>query len=215
MSRAEFVYISTAYMCFMSVKSLTALVLLTSNESHITVMASNSYTTLRRKTLQARRERNMAANTLPPAASAVPISDKDQREIQDLYVKIRTSDAKLVGPDGKAQVLPPSLYSFLCTLLGDLKDGYSVTILQPNASLTTVEAAKLLGVSRTHFVGLLKNNEIPFHMVGTHRRALARDILAYKAKRDVRRRKTLDDLAVAEHEEGLYDKMPDDTEPKQ
>jgi excisionase family DNA binding protein len=154
-----------------------------------------------------------AANTLPVSAS-LPISDKDQREIQDLYVKIRTSDAKLVGPDGKAQVLPPSLYSFLCTLLGDLKDGYSVTILQPNASLTTVEAGKLLGVSRTHFVGLLKSNEVPFHMVGTHRRVLARDVLAYKAKRDIGRRKTLDDLAVSEHEEGLYDRVPDDTKPK-
>lgn len=157
----------------------------------------------------------MAANTTPPPACEIPISEKDQREIQDLYLKIRTSDAKLVGPDGKAQVLPPSLYSFLCTLLGDLKDGYSVTILQLNASLTTVEAAKLLGVSRTHFVGLLKSNEITFHMVGTHRRVLARDVLAYKAKRDVGRRKALDDLAVAEHEEGLYDRVPDDTKPEQ
>jgi excisionase family DNA binding protein len=156
----------------------------------------------------------MAAHTLPPNTSAVPISDKDQREIQDIYTKIRTSEAKLVGPDGKAQVLPPSLYSFLCTLLGDLKDGYSVTILQPNVSLTTVEAAKLLGVSRTHLVSLLKNNEIPFHMVGTHRRILARDVFAYKAKRDLGRRKTLDDLALAEHEEGLYDKVPSDSQPK-
>jgi excisionase family DNA binding protein len=156
----------------------------------------------------------MAANTLPPTASSMAISDKDQREIQDIYLKIRTSDAKLVGPDGKAQVLPPSLYSFLCTLLGDLKDGYSVTILQPNASLTTVEAAKLLGVSRTHLVGLLSRTEIPFHMVGTHRRILARDVLAYKAKRDIGRRKTLDDLAIAEHEEGLYERVPDDPKPE-
>ena len=157
----------------------------------------------------------MAANTLPPSAGTIPISDKDQREIQDIYLKIRTSDAKLVGPDGKAEVLPPSLYSFLCTLLADLKDGYSITILQPNVSLTTVEAGKLLGVSRSHFVGLLKNNEIPFHMVGTHRRVLARDVLAYKAKRDIGRRKTLDDLALAEHEEGLYDRVPDDPKPEQ
>lgn len=157
----------------------------------------------------------MAANTLPPSASAVPISEKDQREIQDIYLKIRTSDAKLVGPDGKAQVLPPSLYSFLCTLLADLKDGYSITILQPNVSLTTVEAAKLLGVSRSHLVALLKNNEMQYHMVGTHRRMLARDVLAYKAKRDIGRRKTLDDLAVAEHQDGLYDRVPDDPQPKQ
>src|SRR5579864_8128033 len=117
----------------------------------------------------------MAANTIPVSA-ALPISDKDQREIQDLYVKIRTSDAKLVGPDGKAQVLPPSLYSFLCTLLGDLKDGYSVTILQPNASLTTVEAGKLLGFSRTHLVNLLIDNQILFHMVGFFNRASASEI---------------------------------------
>jgi len=155
----------------------------------------------------------MAANALPPAS--VPISAKDQIEIQDIYQKIRTSEAKLVGSDGQAQVLPSSLYSFLCALLGDLKDGYSVTILQPNASLTTVEAAKLLGVSRTHLVGLLKSKEIPFYMVGSHRRISARDLLAYKTKRDIGRRKTLDDLALAEYEEGLYDKMPDDPKPEQ
>lgn len=155
----------------------------------------------------------MAANALPP--SSVSISTKDQIEIQDIYQKIRTSEAKLIGSDGTVQILPLSLYSFLCALLGDLKDGYSVTILQPNASLTTVEAAKLLGVSRTHLVGLLEKKEIPYHKVGSHRRVLARDVLAYKAKRDIGRRKTLDDLALAEYEEGIYDRMPDDTKPEQ
>lgn len=155
----------------------------------------------------------MAANTLPPPTQ--PISDKDQREILDIYQKLRTADAKLVGPDGKTQVLPNSLYSFLCTLLADLKAGYSVTLLQSHASLTTVEAGKLLGVSRQHLIGLLNKKEIAFHMVGTHRRMYARDVLAYKAKRDAARRKTLDDLARAEFEEGTYDRMPDDPEPKQ
>lgn len=155
----------------------------------------------------------MAANTLP--APAHPISDKDQREIQDIYQKLRTADAKLVGPDGKTQLLPSTLYSFLCTLLADLKAGHSVTLLQSTASLTTVEAGKLLGISRQHLVGLLEKNQIPYHMVGTHRRAYARDVLAYKAKRDSARRKTLDDLAQAEHAEGIYDRMPDDPKPEQ
>ncbi|HEX5434344.1 MAG TPA: excisionase family DNA-binding protein [Candidatus Angelobacter sp.] len=154
----------------------------------------------------------MAANTLPPPTH--PVSDKDQREILDIYQKLRTADAKLIGPDGKTQILPNSLYSFLCTLLADLKAGYSVTLLQSNASLTTVEASKLLGVSRQHLIGLLNKNEIAFHMVGTHRRMYARDVLAYKAKRDAARRKTLDDLARAEFEEGTYDRLPDDSEPK-
>jgi excisionase family DNA binding protein len=152
-------------------------------------------------------------NTLP--ISPVPISSKDQAEIQDIYQKILTADAKLVGPDGKTEVLPNSLYSFLCTLLADLKAGHSVTLLQSNASLTTVEASKLLGVSRQHLIGLLEKNEIPFHKVGTHRRLYARAVLAYKAKRDAARRKTLDDLALAEYADGLYNKTPDDIKPKQ
>jgi len=35
-------------------------------------------------------------------------------------------------------------------------------------------------------------------------------VLAYKVKRDLSRRKTLDDLARAEYEEGIYDQVPDD-----
>lgn len=154
---------------------------------------------------------------MKPTSSKSPaaaLSEKDQREIQDIYQKLLTSDAKLVGPDGKAEILPPSLYSFLCTLLADLKAGHSVTLLQSNASLTTVEASKLLGVSRQFLIGLLDNREIPHHMVGTHRRLYARDVLAYKAKRDANRHKILDDLAHAEHAEGIYDRTLDDTESK-
>ncbi len=144
------------------------------------------------------------------AAADVPISGKEQAEIRDIYEKLRRANAKLIGPDGKTQILPSTLYSFLCKLLADLKDGHSVTILQSNAALTTVEASKLLGVSRQFLIGLLQKNEMPCHMVGTHRRLYARDVLAYKAKRDAARSKTLDDLARTESEQGTYDKVPDD-----
>jgi excisionase family DNA binding protein len=138
----------------------------------------------------------------------VSISEQDQKDILDLYTKIRAAEAKLVGPDGKTQLLPTNLYSFLCQVLGDLKAGKSVTILQSNAELTTVEAAKLLAVSRQFLVQLLEKNEIPFHMVGTHRRVYARDVLAFKGRRDSARRKTLDDLARTEFEQGTYDRVP-------
>jgi excisionase family DNA binding protein len=143
-------------------------------------------------------------------SSAVSISEKDQREILEIYKKIQSAEAKLIGPDGKTQMLPPNLYSFLCRLLGDLKAGKSVTLLQSNVQLTTVEAAKLLVVSRQFFVGLLERGEIPHHMVGTHRRVYARDVLAFKARRDSARRKTLDDLSKDEMKEGLYKLRPDD-----
>lgn len=140
--------------------------------------------------------------------AGIGISERDQKDILDLYTMLRAAEAKLVGPDGKTQVLPSNLYSFLCQLLADLKAGKSVTILQNNAELTTVEAAKLLAVSRQFLIQMLEKKQIPFHMVGTHRRLYARDILAYKAQRDSARRKTLDDLARSEVDEGLYDRVP-------
>jgi len=150
-------------------------------------------------------EGNMSATE---ETTAISISEREQKEILDLYAKIRAAEAKLVGPDGKTQFLPGNLYSFLCQILGDLKEGKSITILQSNAELTTVEAAKVLSVSRQFLVQLLEQGQIPFHMVGTHRRVYARDLLAFKAKRDSARRKTLDDLARNEIENGLYDLVP-------
>lgn len=140
----------------------------------------------------------------------IPLSQTDKQEIENLYKKLREAAAKLVGPDGQTQVLPNNVYSFLMHLLADLRAGSSVTILQSNAQLTTMEASKMLGTSRQFLVNLLEKGEIPFHKVGTHRRIYARDVIAYKAKRDAARRKALDDLARAEYDEGIYDKLPDD-----
>ena len=142
----------------------------------------------------------------------VGISPREQREIRQMYERLREAAAKLVGPDGKTEILPNNIYSFLCRLLGDLKAGNSVTILQNNAQLTTMDASKMLGVSRQFLVTLLKKGEIPFFTVGTHRRVYAHDLLAYKARRDAGRRKALDDLARAEFEDGVYDKVPNDTD---
>jgi excisionase family DNA binding protein len=75
---------------------------------------------------------------------------------------------------------------------------------------TMIEAGKILGISRQFLVRLLEKGEIPFHMVGTHRRMYAHVVLAYKTKRDLSRRKVSDDLARAEYAEGLYDQVPDD-----
>ena len=146
-------------------------------------------------------------------APAVDISQKEQREIFDIYLKLREAEAKLIGPDGKTEILPNNVYSFLLRLLADLRAGNSVTILQSRHELTTVEAGKILGVSRQFLVQLLEKGEIPFHLVGTHRRIYVRDLIAFKSKRDTARRKTLDDLAKREFAKGDYDKIPDDFHP--
>jgi len=154
-------------------------------------------------------------DTVSANAVSSTVAAKDWPEMSDLYVKLQRTNARLVGSNGKAQTMPSTLDSFLRKLLADLEDGHSVTILQSNAALTTVEASKLLGMSRQFLIGLLEKEEIPFHMVGTHRRLYVRDVLLYKAKRDAARSKTLNDLARRESEQGTYDKVPDDFRPGQ
>ena len=150
----------------------------------------------------------MAHNREAPAA--VDISPKEQKEIIDIYAKLREAEAKLIGPDGKTEILPNNLYSFLLRLLADLRAGHSVTILQSRHALTTIEASKVLGMSRQFLIKLLEKGEIPFHLVGTHRRMYVRDVVAYKSKRDTARRDILNDLAKREFAKGDYDKVPDD-----
>jgi excisionase family DNA binding protein len=142
--------------------------------------------------------------------STLDISLKEQRELAEAYAKLREAEAKLVGPNGTTESLPNNLYSFLLRLLADLRAGQAVTILQNRHELTTAEAAKILGLSRQYLVQMLEKGEIQFHMAGTHRRIYVRDVFAYKARRDVERRKTLDTMAREAFEEGIYDKVPDD-----
>jgi len=141
----------------------------------------------------------------PPA-----VTESDQRQVQELYRKIQRSRAKLVTLDGRTGNLPVSLYEFLVKLIAGLCEGQSIAIVQNDAQVTTAEAARTLGVSRQFLIKLLGRDDLPHHMVGTHRRVYVRDLLAYKAHRDNRRRKILDGLTRAEAEDSLYDLEPPD-----
>lgn len=131
-----------------------------------------------------------------------------ENRIVDAYAKIRSGQVRLSAPSGQLRKLPVSLDAFLTQLTKNLESGQPVTIFEINAELTTAEAARMLAVSRQFLVNLLEGGEIPFHMTGTHRRVYARDVLSYKTKRDLARRKTLDKLARTEMSEGLYDRVP-------
>ncbi|MGA3102453.1 MAG: excisionase family DNA-binding protein [Terracidiphilus sp.] len=128
--------------------------------------------------------------------------------IFEVYTRIRSAETKMAGADGAPRKLPADPNLFFARLMAELKSGKPVVIFESNSELTTMEAARTLAVSRQFLVGLLESGRMPFHMVGTHRRVYARDVLAFKAARDKSRRKALDRLTRAEIRDALYDRVP-------
>jgi excisionase family DNA binding protein len=120
---------------------------------------------------------------------------------------IQSGDAKLVGSNGRQIAIPKPVHDLLLVILNNLNAGKAVSIVPEHRQLTTQSAANILGVSRVFLVGLLENGEMPFHMVGSHRRIYLRDLLDYKRRRDAARHAAIDNMAKAEMEAGTYDKV--------
>lgn len=69
-------------------------------------------------------------------------------------------------------------------VVAELRDalarGLAVTVTTHEATLTTQEAADVLGVSRPTLVRLLEQGRIPYEQPGHHRRLRLADVLAFQ-----------------------------------
>jgi len=137
----------------------------------------------------------------------ISIPETQGAQIRDLRRLVQRGNAKLVGPDGIQIAIPEPVHDLLLMILKNLQAGKAVSIVPEHQQLTTQRAANILGVSRPFLVRLLENGDMPFHMVGSHRRIYLRDLLDYKRRRDAARHEAVNNMARAEMEAGTYDKV--------
>ena len=98
--------------------------------------------------------------------------------------------------------LPKEVAKMLGNLLTALGDGKSVRLMMNDSELTTVEAAKRLGVSRPFVIAQIEAGRLRCRMVGSHRRIKIADLDIF-AHRMQRTNKALQELTDQAQDLGM------------
>jgi excisionase family DNA binding protein len=135
-------------------------------------------------------------------------TERDFARLKALYQLVAAQkDIALSAPNQQPIPMPGSLVLVLRQILGFMSQGKEVAVTPILRELTTQGAADLLGVSRPFLIELLNKQEIPFHLVGTHRRVYLQDLLRYRDHRDKQRKEILNRMAREAVENGDYDQV--------
>jgi excisionase family DNA binding protein len=151
---------------------------------------------------------NSILNTYLPNGAEASLALKASRKLSHAVAMASDKVAlRVVSAQNADEVveIPSAAYRFFLEILVRMAEGMPVRLMPLHAELTTQEAADLINVSRPFLVGLLEKGDIPFRRVGTHRRVLVKDLLAYKAAEDDRRKESLKELAGYQEDLGMED----------
>jgi len=141
-----------------------------------------------------------------PSPADAQLAEESSRRVTKILGARKGSVRLCVQPEGGKEetiAVPLSAFHLLSDILTEMAKGNAVTLVPIQAELTTQQAADLLNVSRPYLIELLEKGGIPFRKVGTHRRVLFHDLMAYKQKTDSERLKALEELSALDQELGF------------
>ncbi|WP_193127717.1 helix-turn-helix domain-containing protein [Gulosibacter sediminis] len=123
----------------------------------------------------------------------------------ELNSQARTgSKMRIISGDGDELELPARLFDIIRQVATTLSQGRGITVMPHDTVLTTQEAADFLGISRPTLVKHLAAGDIPFSLVGRHRRVRLADLLKFQAEDRAARRALLRRAAREGQEDGLF-----------
>ena len=141
--------------------------------------------------------------TTTPSDADVRLARESSRTLSGLLKG--DQPLKLIARDGgeESVEIPASAAELLVRLLNQMAQGNAVTLIPIHAELTTQQAADILGVSSPFVVKEIEEKRLPARKVGTRRRVMFGDLMAYKRRSDLARQDALERLAVLDQELGI------------
>lgn len=130
---------------------------------------------------------------------------EDRQAATDALSALRRRPRRFTLPDGTTVYLPKAAVDGLIEMLDAVAHGEDATVVRTPREVTTQQAATLLNVSRPTIVKLIDEGTLPARMVGSHRRILLTDLLAYRDRVVAERRAILDEMTRDAEDLGLYD----------
>ncbi|MBI3041881.1 MAG: helix-turn-helix domain-containing protein [Betaproteobacteria bacterium] len=137
-----------------------------------------------------------------PNEQEIEVARESSRLLAACIGKGKTARVRVID-GGKDITVPVSALHMLVDILNNMAQGNAVTMVPVNAELTTQQAADFLNVSRPYLVKLLEEGRLPFRKVGTRRRVMFKDLLAYQEILNEKSRKAADELTKQSQELGL------------
>jgi excisionase family DNA binding protein len=146
-------------------------------------------------------------DALPPTADDARLAQESGRRLARVLARKRKRPLQVrIQSEGEPEVsiaIPISAFRLLNDILTEMAKGNAVTLIPVHAELTTRQAAEILNVSRPFLIEQLEAGRIPYRKVGTHRRVMFSDLMAYKRKTDRNGHKALEELSAIDQKLGL------------
>lgn len=135
-------------------------------------------------------------------------SERDMRMAQESQrqlggVEFAKGESATLQIDGKSISVPAGIAAVVGELIRRMAEGKAVAVVPLEEEVSPQEAAELLGVSRPYAAKLFDRGAIPSRRVGTHRRALIGDVLAYRQREKEARLRALDELGEESQRLGM------------
>ena len=157
------------------------------------------------------------ASSVPTVEDRTYLPEGETGQVVDFLAALRSrrgraeqSPPRLTAADGTSVELPAQVHEVLLQVVTAMEAGLAVTIAPHHLTLSTQEAADVLGVARTTLVRLLEAGAIPFDKPSRHRKVKLVDLLDYRELQRSQAEQALADMVADTERLGLYDESPED-----